>query len=72
LAIPINASSATLILAYGSYAGQYKLYVNGGTMTVRGAVRRAVAFVRSVVARTRNTGLARTAGSLVPADLEQT
>jgi len=33
-------------------------------MTFRGAVRRAVAFVRSVVARTRNTGLARTAGSL--------
>ena len=33
-------------------------------MSFRRAVRRAVAFVRSVAARTRNTGLARTAGSL--------
>jgi membrane protein len=33
-------------------------------MTVRSAVRGAVTFVRSVAARTRNTGLARTAGSL--------
>ena len=33
-------------------------------MTFRGALQRAVTFVRRVVARTRNTGLARTAGSL--------
>ena len=33
-------------------------------MSLLGAVRRAVAFVQRVVARTRNTGLARTAGSL--------
>jgi membrane protein len=33
-------------------------------MTFRGEFQRAVTFVRSVVARTRNTGLARTAGSL--------
>ena len=33
-------------------------------MNFRGPIRRAVAFVRRVVARTRNTGLARTAGSL--------
>ncbi len=33
-------------------------------MSFRGVVRRAIAFVRRVVARTRNTGLARTAGSL--------
>jgi len=33
-------------------------------MSFRGAIRRAIAFVRRVVARTRDTGLARTAGSL--------
>jgi membrane protein len=33
-------------------------------MSFRGQFRRAVAFARRVVARTRNTGLARTAGSL--------
>jgi len=33
-------------------------------MSLQGAVRRAVGFVQRVVARTRNTGLARTAGSL--------
>jgi membrane protein len=33
-------------------------------MSLRGAVRDTVAFARSVLARTRNTGLARTAGSL--------
>ena len=33
-------------------------------MNIRGALQRAVAFLRRVVARTRNTGLARTAGSL--------
>jgi membrane protein len=38
--------------------------MNAAAMTIRDAFQRAVTFVRCVVARTRNTGLARTAGSL--------
>lgn len=72
---PINASSATLILAYGSSAGHYGLVVNnGGNFLVYGSTRTPWALGTGTASGTNvpvvTTGLNWNAGDTVTVDTE--
>ena len=72
---PINASSATLILSSGAYAGQYGLIVNnGGNFLVYGAAKAPWAPATSTASGTNvpvvTTGLGWSVGDTVTVDTE--